>query len=172
LAECTLWSLGPYEGLLKQCITTVKARGHKALAVELAEFAAERAYAELKDQGPINAIFAVPASQQGQRFRGFSLPQIMETKLAEKSGWPSLEQKLRRVYRSSTKNSQGLTKGDRLQRNQAMLTDVDKRANLGTLLLLDDVVTTGATLGRCVAQATMQGFENVVCFALAELPPE
>jgi predicted amidophosphoribosyltransferase len=149
----------------------IKTRGHKALAQELADFAAQRLVEGLLDVGPPDAVYAVPASHQGQRFRGFSLPQIMEEKICEKSGWSGLAPELRRAYRSSTKSSHGLTKGERLRRSSDLVENSRPQSPLGTLLLVDDVVTTGATLSRCVVQAKAHGFERVLCFAIAEARP-
>lgn len=161
----TLWTLGPYSGLLKSCIKKVKTKGHKPLARELAALAAEQM---VESELQINAVLAVPSSQQGKRYRGFSLPAYLEEAVVERTGWPPLELSLRRVYRSVDKSSQGLSKGDRWRRQSVASGETGKQENLGHLLLLDDVVTTGATLTRYAAQAREQGFSKVTCFALAE----
>lgn len=169
--ETTLWTVGTYDGLLKQCITSVKTRGHKALAKELVGAVAEIVSVELAPQLAVDAIFSVPSSQQGQRFRGFSLPGALEAQLVQEVGWKALPVELRRLYRSTAKTSQGLTAGQRIERAQSLVKEVkSEQTDLGTILLIDDVVTTGSTLGRCVKEARAQGFSRVVCLALAESP--
>lgn len=158
---------------MKECILTVKKRGHRALGEELASAAAEMLVAAVPRQSEVAAVLAVPPSQQGQKFRGFSLPQLMEERLCALTGWPSLPPEQRRVFRSLARSSQGMTRDDRLARQREVSEVEESNVPLvGTLLLLDDVVTTGATLSRCILQAEKQGYREILCVALAEQRPE
>lgn len=163
-----LWTLGRYDGLLKQSLVSVKNQGHKALGKELADAAAQVVVEKLGGSYQLDAILAVPASQQGQKFRGFSLPQMIEQRLLKITDWPTLPPALRRSYRSAGKTSRGLSREERQNRARKLSDTSEGKTDGGTLLLIDDVVTTGSTLGRCIEQATAQGFEEIVCFALAE----
>ena len=116
LGERTLWTLGSYEGLLQSCIATIKNRGHRALAEELSQVAALRFLEVFPFRAEVDAVMAVPASRQGQRFRGFSLPQMMEDALRAQSGWPTLPPDIRRCYRSAAKSSKGMGGAERLAR--------------------------------------------------------
>jgi predicted amidophosphoribosyltransferase len=171
LGERTLWTLGSYEGLLQSCIATIKNRGHRALAEELSQVAALRFLELFPHRAEVSAVMAVPASRQGQRFRGFSLPQMMEDALRAQSGWPTLPSDIRRCYRSAAKSSKGMGGAERLARMHGDRLEAHPEAKGKGLLLVDDVVTTGATLNRCLTQARQQGFEPIYCFALAEHRP-
>ena len=166
-----MWTLGAYDGLLKECILGIKNRGHKALAKELSRAAAKAFLEAFPQQDRIHAVMAVPSSKQGQKFRGFSLPQMIEEGLRETAGWPTLSPSLRRCYRAAAKSSRGLGRSERLARVQTADVQAFEEAKGKGLLLVDDVVTTGATLTRCVTQADQQGFAEVYCFALADHRP-
>lgn len=170
LSGHTLWTLGSYEGLLKKSITSVKTQGHKALGKELAEIAGQIIAERIAPTFRPDFVMAVPASGQGQRFRGFSLPQMMEAQVVEKTGWQSLPPKLRRTFKSAKKSSRGLNKEARLARSKGLVQRTEEEAD-GALLILDDVVTTGATLSRCLEQAESMGYSDIRCFALAEHLP-
>lgn len=112
-------------------------------------------------------VMAVPSSNQGQRFRGFSLPQMMEDRILEVTDWVALPQSLRRAFKSANKSSRGLSKEDRVTRSKSLVQRTETLVS-GTILIVDDVVTTGSTLNRCVEQAQGLGFQEVICLALAE----
>lgn len=150
----------------------MKNRGHKALAQDLSDAAARLLCPVLAESHTIEAVFAVPPSVQGRRFRGFSLPQMMESAILRETGWSVLDPKLRRAYRGAVKSSKNLSRSQRLSRRDSVVDSSGESENRGTLLLVDDVVTTGATLARCVERARLQGFSKVICFALAEHRPE
>lgn len=167
----TLWSVGPYDGLLKTCIVGVKKRGHKALARELARLAAEAFLEKFPHLEAIQAVMAVPSSEQGQKFRGFSLSQMVEEALFARGGWEPLPADLRRCYRAMSKSSQGMGPSARMARMHGDKLEAHPAAQGKGLLLVDDVVTTGATLFRCLTQAEQHGFGPIYCFALAEHRP-
>lgn len=168
LCGCTLWTLGPYDGLLRKAISTVKTQGHKALGRELSEIASSLVKSRLVQKISPDYVMAVPSSHQGQRFRGFSLPQMMEDRILEVTDWVALPQSLRRAFKSANKSSRGLSKEDRITRSKSLVQRTETLV-CGSILIVDDVVTTGSTLNRCVEQAQGLGFQEVTCLALAEL---
>lgn len=173
LSGITLWNLGRYDGLLAQCISKIKSRGHKPLARELVE-AASRLFLNGFDKESLPPyLLACPPSVQGRRFRGFSIPQMLETEIHQNSGWPLLPDELRQAYKTTKRSSKGMGRAERAER-QPEPPDQERpmeRQGRG-LLLIDDVVTTGSTLRRCIDQAKRQGFESIKLFALAEHRPE
>lgn len=166
MGECTLWTLGEYQGLLKKCITSVKDRGQQAVAEELALLAAETLAEKCPQITRLQSSMAVPSSRQGQRFRGFSLAQKVEEEIRKRFELNELPHSLRLQYRSSQKTSRGLGREGRLSKALEKPEQGDGKER-GSLLLVDDVVTTGGTMIRAIEQAKAQGFSEICCFALA-----
>ena len=165
-----LFSLGCYEGLLRDAVTTTKFRGHRAVGLELARFAAESIEPlRLRFEDP-PCVFAVPGSKVGQKKRGFSLPAMVADEICRKTGWHHLDKNIVKVFPLAEKSSQGLDIHHRWSRHQSILESLSVPLTRRGLLIVDDVVTTGATISANVETARNLGFETVVCFALAVKP--
>lgn len=170
ITGASLITLGRYEGFLAESLTAVKKRGHKALAKELSELAA-MAIVQRWGREESWTVHAVRPSREGHRYRGFSIPQMMEKAVIESTGWQALEPSLAASFPGSLSSSRGLSLEQRLGRqSDSDISSSGKCQPRGPLLLLDDVVTTGATLGKAVSTARELGFEPVSCFALALAP--
>lgn len=167
LAGAELCTLGRYDATMTSCLSAVKQQGRKALGGELAALAAAKVHA-LWGSGTPRTVYSVRPSRAGQRFRGFSLPQMMERAVLEATGWHALPPELWGRFPGQTSTSRGLGLAQRLARGGPSLRQAPSEvAHRGPLLILDDVVTTGATLAAAVETARALGFEPISCFALA-----
>lgn len=166
VAGVELRALGAYEGLLQECITAVKQRGHKAVGRELAQLAAGGVVAS--GLGPAQVMSLRP-SRAGQRYRGFSLPMMMEDEVLARTGWQPVPRELRAYFPEGQSSSRGLNLEQRLERQQGLSPSFPEppEGGRGMLWLLDDVVTTGATMSLAVAIARGLGYDPISCFALA-----
>ncbi len=170
LLQAELRTLGSYEGVLAEAIGAVKHKGHKALGRELARLAA-LAVGRRWGSNERHSVYPLRASRSGQRYRGFSLPGMMEEAVLETTGWSALDGETARRFPDSAVSSHGLNLEQRLERqfpNRPFQTQENREA--GPILLLDDVVTSGATMGAAVSRARELGFGPVRCFALALAP--
>lgn len=172
VADSVLLTLGSYEGLLQRCLSQVKNQGQRALAEELVEYSVAKIKAEWSRE-PVRGVLGVPSSKQGRRFRGFSFPDLLEAAIAKAMGWPALSADCKAHYPETAKSSRGLSLEERL----ANIWESSRSAGpqgkpLGTLLVVDDVVTSGATMTRITALAREQGWDPILCFAIAAAPLE
>jgi predicted amidophosphoribosyltransferase len=102
---------------------------------------------------------------------------MMQQATLAHTGWEALPQELAGHFPDQRASSRGMSLEQRLarRRREALPTPSpaeapDSDAARGPLLVLDDVVTTGATLSSAVARASELGFHPVRCFALALAP--
>jgi ComF family protein len=114
----------------------------------------------------VDAVLGVPASRAAIRSRGFDHVERLARPLAGHLGLPFLKRALRR-RREGVKQA-GLDRAQRLANVKGAY-----GARLGAterglrLLLVDDVMTTGATLEACVQRLLRAGALSVDCVVLA-----
>lgn len=166
VAGAELCTLGAYEGVLQDCLTAVKQRGHKALGHELAQLVAQR-IAE-KQKGAAQ-VMGIRPSRSGHRFRGYSLPLMMESELlVARPDWMALPESLRSHFPEGQSNSKGMNLEQRLERQHGLSLNLPESAQgRGALWILDDVVTTGATMSLTVSVARQLGYDPIFCYAVA-----
>lgn len=163
-----LYSLGRYEGVLKRCILDCKLRGQRHLAKELGQYLAEHARESLAQEAPSH-LMPIPPSSEGVRFRGYSLPQVMSPFLL--GALPDLQllsENQQSGFKGQKSSSRGLSREERLERQELDEPAVSPSEKAGTLLLLDDVVTTGATLTAAFYTARSLGWSRIIGLVLAK----
>lgn len=110
-----------------------------------------------------NCVVPVPASS---RVRGYNVPERMARSVARAVGVP-LEPKLL-VRARSGKRQEGLSFDERLVNVSGAFRVTDPEQVAGKrILLVDDVITTGATVTACTQALLAAGAESVFAVALA-----
>ena len=107
-------------------------------------------------------LICVPADKSRFKLRGFHLPEILMTKISQKTQIPSAQ------ILQKTKQTQAQTKLDRTTRlvnleNCFEIQEIDKK--IKTICLIDDICTTGTTLNECV-KILKQNYPYLEIFAL------
>lgn len=107
-----------------------------------------------------DAICPVPLHPKRRRERGFNQSELLAVELSRHTGWPVVDALRRRRYTGTQ------TELDRRARRQNLREAIVLRKNVDdmTLLLVDDVLTTGSTLDACAAALADGGAASV--FAL------
>jgi len=156
-------SFGFYDGPLRSLIHLYKYSGMKPLAGPLARLL-ERV---LPVDERFDAIVAVPLHWRKKWRRGFNQSELLARHVANKRGAPVLRA-LRRVR--PTEVQAGLTVAGR-RKNVAGAFRVAPGARLEAkrILLIDDVMTTGATASACASALKRAGAKSVSLVTLARV---
>lgn len=173
-----------YQGGARQAVLRMKYRGEAWHGARLGNCMAERLFGctfsrrygiLYPERNPAAAleydlIVPVPASD---RRRGYNVPQLLAGPLCRGLGLPLLPQGLERLR--FERNQAGLPLPDRLENVAGAFGAAPKTARLlqgRRILLVDDVITTGATAAACAQALLAAGAESVFAVALCVSEPE
>jgi ComF family protein len=133
-------------GLLRELIHRFKYSGQYHLRTLLAELLME-GFADERLRNPIDLIVPVPLHPTRQRERGYNQSEALSQIVSKKRGIP-MSNALKRQIPTETQ-----TQFDRKRRMQNLRNAFILRENSDvhgkSLLLLDDILTTGSTLAEC-----------------------
>jgi ComF family protein len=156
-----VYSYGSYEGSLRKLIHLFKYDKIYTLARPLAGFLAR----VLPREERFDAVVPMPLHWRRGWERGFNQSELLAREIAKKWNVP-LQRSVRRV--KSTAPQAGLTNAKR-RTNVAGAFAVKKNVRLdgARVLLVDDVLTTGATAAACARALKRAGAAHVTLLALA-----
>lgn len=148
-----------YEGPARRLVAALKFGGR----LRLAESAADAIASAWPDPDRIGALVPVPPSPSRRRMRGYDPASAIAEALAQRTGMRIVPC----LARCDGPRQVGRSRADRLARPPAVRTVAEPPA---AAVLVDDVVTTGATLRACAAVLRAAGCRSVraVAFARSE----
>ena len=154
-----------YEGALKELIHTFKYKSKLSLSRILSKLMTDFIKANGGITEGIDAITFVPLQKSREKQRGFNQSKALAQNISKVSGIP-LAETLQKIKKTRPQNE--LVKSDRLT-NLGGAFDVRRGAKLDgkRILLVDDVMTTGATLNECAGTLLRAGAKEVRCFTLS-----
>lgn len=147
----------PYRGRWRRCILRYKFQGCRSLARQMGWLMAQASAA--LPAGGFDAVVYVPLGKKRLREREYDQSQLLAQNIGRFLGIPVLDA-LEKV--KSTKTQHELSRTERLH-------NLDKafRCKAGLegkrMLLVDDIVTTGATLRECAGELYQAGAAEVCC---------
>jgi len=161
-------SFGHYKpgGLLARGITGLKYKGEKALARELGPLLDRGYTGELMHEA--QAITYVPLSSEKLADRGFNQARLLATFLGRKVDLPVIKT-LRKTKVTSPQAELG--RKERLV-NVRDCFDVIRPISVDSILLVDDVFTTGSTVNECSKVLKLGGAKRVFVATLARSYPD
>jgi ComF family protein len=161
-----LAGLGIFSGPLQEAVHALKYEGLTDLAGPLGD----RLAAEILAQGwPHSLIAAVPLHANRLARRGYNQAALLGAAIAARLGWPFAPDLLARTR--DTRSQVGLNYSERQSNvKEAFILDEGAEIRGTDIVLIDDVYTTGATLGAC-AQALLAGGAWSVRAAVAGRAP-
>lgn len=158
-------SPGLYEEGLKQCIHLFKYEGRRGLARPLGLLMAECVAREFHET-KFDALVPVPLHRSKLRDRGFNQAELLARELGSRIGVPVAHRALVRVEARESQST--LARAARLKNVRGVFAVSGRGAAEGKrFLLIDDVFTTGATVGECARVLLGSGAAAVDVCALA-----
>ena len=156
-----------HEGPMQQAIHAFKYEGRVELAPNLARYlyavAAETPWTAIFRQ--LDAMAPVPLHSDRFRERGYNQAELLTRSLASRADKPVLREAILRT--EATRSQVGLTRAERADNVSGKFRADSQTVSGLALLLVDDVLTTGATMRECAAVLRSQGAAAVFGLALA-----
>lgn len=162
--------LGPHRGPLRDLVVSAKWSGNAPATALLADWLARACWYGYGSPVPADAVVAVPRSPLRRLRHGRALSETLAAELALRLGLRLLPPPPRRGGRPQT----ALGVGERRsapRRSFAPTARNPRRYRGLALLLVDDVVTTGATLTACAAALERAGARSVFTAVASATPP-
>ncbi len=155
-----LRSAGRYRGALKDLVLLCKFRGQAVLADPLADLILRALADEPGLWDGVDGLVAVPLHARRRRERGFNQAERIARRIGRRRGLAVLRRALVRVRNVPPQSS--LRASDREANVRgAFAVRKPERVRGRTLLLVDDVATTGATLRACARALRAAGAVEV-----------
>jgi len=157
--------LAPYGGLLRMAILRLKHAKDPALAVTLANELIDRRGERMRAFAA-DVVVPIPMHWSRRLWRGVNNPDFVAGAISQRLGIVSAPHLLR--MRRRTRPQTGLTRGRRLANVRGAF-DVSADPDLAgaRVLLVDDVMTTGATVGEAARTLRRAGVAAVAVAVLA-----
>jgi len=110
-------------------------------------------------------VIPVPLSKKRERFRGFNQSKILAENFSSFYTYP-LSLDLKRIKHSVPQSSLSETK--RKQNIQSSFAWRGKSLRGKTIILIDDIITTGATLNECAKELKQAGADSIYALVIAK----
>ncbi len=154
-------AIGAYDGALRAIIHALKYDGRRSLARPLGRLMRERG-ADILDG--VTCVIPVPLHPSRRRHRGFN----QAADLARRVGIP-VRSALRRIRATPTQTGLPAAKRHRNMRDAFATTRAARQLKGATVVLIDDVSTTGATLEACARVLKEAGVGEVRALTAARV---
>jgi ComF family protein len=159
------WSACLYKDNLKELIHMLKYNRKKYLSKTLSKLMIDFVNEEREVLEDVDAITFVPISSRRFADRGFNQSELFAKDISKMFGVPVIDL-LKKIKKTANQNE--LSRDGRLL-NLKNAFKVRRGPVIGDLrlLLVDDVMTTGATLNECAKALLASGAKDVRCLTLA-----
>lgn len=158
-------ALGTFDDYFQKLIHGFKYQQKSSLGKRLGKALGEK-LKEDKIAEKFDCLVPVPLHSARKRDRGFNQSEILALEMSEATNLPVLKKLLKRT--KNTKDQTKLTPEERIENVKGAFALKDPEIVAGTrVILVDDVMTTGATLGECASVLLEAGAERVIGATIA-----
>lgn len=156
-----------YEGQIRKLITLAKYNGRKFL---FQAFAKEMSELYLKNNFNADLLCFVPATDKSLKKRGYNQSKILAELLSERIGVPISECLIKT---EETPRQAKLNRSQRMKNLQGVFrVNNKKQIKDKTIVLVDDVTTTGSTAEIVASVLKKAGAKTVYLLTVASVPPK
>ncbi len=159
-----MWASVYYEAPVSGMVHQFKHLGDMSMRRPLADLMRRHA-PDWLDIAEIDFVLPMPLSKARRFYRGFNQSEELAESLAREYGWQVLP---RQMVERAHKPPQSTLKSDERRRNVRNIFKINKPLPENCkILLIDDVLTTGATLNELAKMLKASGASAVYCWCLA-----
>lgn len=157
------WSALVYDGAARKAMLAYKFGGYKYIANTFAKFLADKA---VKENIAFDAVTYVPLTQKDRRKRGYNQTRLLAEKFCDILDLPPPAVLLEKT--KQTEKQEKLDFKERAVNLKGAFAAADKdRIKGGRILIIDDVLTTGATASECAKTLKKCGADKVFVLTVA-----
>lgn len=159
------YAVWQYEEHIKRSLSEFKYHSRKEFADFYAREALRLYRAQIEREKP-DVLIPVPVHSTRRAERGFNQAELIARRIGEAAGIP-----VDAHYLLRTKRTERLKELDRRERKKmlkdAFGVDPAKKAGYRSVMLVDDIYTTGSTIDACAAALQRAGVERVTFLSMA-----
>ena len=156
-----------YEGQIKSSLLSFKFSGGSIYGDIFGKAMAER-IAEVYDGISFDGVCFVPMTERAERIRGYNQSGLLATKISTELDIPLLPCLMKTRDSQTQKSLNSAGRYENIKGSFALSDNYDVRNK--TLILCDDIKTTGSTLHECCNTLLKAGAKDVYCVCLALTP--
>lgn len=154
--------LYPYKGILKSKMLQLKFYRHTYLAKTFGDIVA---YTITKRKIKADYIIPVPISQKRLRERGFNQTELMAKTISQLT---NINMKSKILNKTKDNLKQSMVELNQRSKNVSQVYEIKKNNEIKgrTVILIDDIYTTGATMNECAKILKKNGVAKVIAIAV------
>lgn len=161
----TLTVLFPYNEMIKDSLTGFKFHGKQSYFRTYADLLHEK-LTEFINTDEIDYVMSVPLHRRRKIRRGYNQSQLISERVAAKLKKPDISKLLLRTRNTEAQSGLEKVKRNENVKNAFRVRDSDCLKG-STVLLIDDIITTGSTINECCKALKSAGVAKVHAAAAA-----
>jgi len=161
-----IWSCRAYTGIMKKSIVKLKYYGKKNIIWSFKKILQDYLIKNSTICNDMDIIIPVPLSVERYKKRGYNQSELIADMLSSLIKIPVLSKNL--IKTKNTPTQIGLSRPERLKNLLGSFSVLRSRLlSCRNILLVDDVITTGATIDSCAIELLRAGAKKIHGFTLA-----